>query len=58
MLQISLGNLQIDRRLTRGLILGLDDLAGFFFIAGMETGALAGVGVHAIKHSTPTAPVS
>ena len=50
--QIRLGNLEIQHRLAFGIILGFDDLPGIVGIGGAETGAFAGLGVHAVVGST------
>ena len=39
-------------RLKR-LIFGVNDLAGFVFIASSQAGSLAGLGVHAIESPIP-----
>jgi hypothetical protein len=53
--KIGFGNLQVEHRLAFGLIPGLDDLQGFLFVAGLQTGALAASGVHAIKGAASVA---
>jgi TctA family transporter len=50
--------LQVKHRLALGLVFGLDNLAGFIFIASVQTGAFAGGGVHAIILSTAQAATS
>ena len=50
--QIRFGNLEIQHRLAFGIILGFDDLPGIVCIGGAETGAFAGLGVHAVVGST------
>ena len=49
--QIRLGNLEIQHRLAFGIILGFDDLPGIVGIGGAETGAFAGLGIHAVVGS-------
>ncbi len=47
--------MQVEHRLALGVVLGLDNLAGFIGIGGAQAGAFAGGGVHAIIFSTTTA---
>jgi hypothetical protein len=56
--KINLGDLQIQHRLTFGLVLGFDNLTGFIFAAGAQAGAFASGGVHAIILSTANAATS
>jgi hypothetical protein len=49
--QIRLGNLEIQHRLAFGIVFGFDDLPGIVGIGGAETGAFAGLGVHAVVGS-------
>src|SRR5579885_248057 len=46
--QIRLGDLEIQHRLARGIVLGFDDLARLVFVRGAQAGAFASRGVHAI----------
>ncbi len=43
------GDLQIEHRLTFGLVFGSDDLARLVLAAGAQAGAFAGVVVHTVK---------
>ena len=52
------GNMQIERWLAFGLVLGFDNLAGFIRVAGAKAGALTSLGVHAIILSTANAATS
>jgi hypothetical protein len=47
--------LQIEHRLALGLVLGLNNLLRFIFVASAKAGALAGGCVHAIILSTAKA---
>ena len=49
--QIRLGNLEIQHRLTLGVVFGFDDLFGIVGVGGAEAGALAGCGVHTVVAS-------
>jgi hypothetical protein len=49
--QIRLGNLEIQHRLALGVVFGFDDLFGIVGVGGAETGAFAGLGVHAVVGS-------
>jgi len=57
-LQVSLGDLQVDGGLAHGLILGLDDLPGGVLVRGVNAGAFASDFVKAIIHSTPDATMN
>ena len=53
--KICFGNLQVEHWLPFGLIPSLDDLVRFLFLAGLQTGAFAGPGIHAIECASPVA---
>ena len=57
-LQVSLGDLQVDGGLSHGLILGLDDLLGGVLVRGVKAGAFASDLVKAIIHPAPDATMN
>jgi hypothetical protein len=57
-LQVSLGDLQVDGGLAHGLIFGLDDLPGGVLVRGVNAGAFASDFVKAIIHPTPDATMN
>jgi len=49
--EVSFGELEIEHRLTLGLVLRIDDLAGLFLGSLPQAGAFSPLGIHAIEDS-------
>ena len=58
MLQIDLGDLQVHGGLAVGVVSALHELPGFIFAGSLKAGAFAGLGVHAVEHSSACAPAN
>jgi len=56
--EIGFSDLEIEHRLALSLVLRFDDLLRCILIRGAKTGALTGLGVHAVKCSTANAPTN
>ena len=56
--EVGLGELEIEHRLTLGLVFGIDDLAGLLLGGLTETGAFSRFGIYTIEASVAAPTVN